>query len=184
MKEIKRADVYIVSLDPVKGSEQGGTRPCVVLQNDIGNRYSPTVIVAPITSRLKKRDMPTHVMLPEGNGFPTRSMVCLEHLRTIDCKRLTKFVTSLDGETMAKVDIALAVSIGLAQLKYDEVELCLCSACVKQFFSTAQFIVKRVDQSSKKKDQCCYCNDRGGFDYKIINKQRRVLSSLQNGKKV
>lgn len=184
MKEINRADVFIASFDPVKGSEQGGTRPCVVLQNDIGNKHSPTVIVAPITSRLKKRDMPTHVMLPKGNGFPTRSMVCLEHLRTIDCKRLTKFVTSLDGETMAKVDIALAVSIGLAQLKYDEVELCLCPACVKQFFETEQFIVRRVDQFSKEKDQCCYCNERSGFDYRIINKQKRVLSSLQNSKKV
>ena len=178
MNEIRRGDVFVVDLEPVSGSEQGGTRPCVVLQNTVGNKYSPTVILAPITSRLKKRDMPTRVMLPQGNGFSSNSMILLEHIRTVDKRRLKKHIKSLEPELMDKVDAALAISIGLSKPKYEEMELCLCPACVKQFINTDLFIVKKSEDAQGDKDICYYCNAHDGFDYRIINKKRRYVSSV------
>lgn len=178
MKEIKRGDIFVVNLDPVKGSEQGGLRPCVVIQNDVGNKHSPTVIVSPITSRLKKRDMPTHVMLPQMDGFPAKSMIMLEHLRTLDKKRLGKFMTVLDPELMDRVDSALAVSVGLAEPKYEEMELCLCPICAKQFFDSNLYIIKRSPRTNSEKGLCCYCNVRTGYDYRVISKQKPAVSSV------
>jgi len=109
-----RGDVYFADLSPVIGSEQGGFRPVLVIQNDIGNKYSPTVIVSAITSRIQKARLPTHVELPAHiSGLDRDSVVLLEQIRTIDKKRLTRHVCRLDDEIMAKVDEALAISVGL-----------------------------------------------------------------------
>lgn len=111
--EIHRGDVYYADLSPVVGSEQGGVRPVVVIQNNVGNHYSPTVIVAAITSR-KKRWMPTQVKLyKQAAGLYKLSFAMLEQVRTIDRKRLIRYMGTLDEQTMAKVDSAIAVSLGL-----------------------------------------------------------------------
>ncbi len=111
---VKRGDVFFADLSPVVGSEQGGTRPVLIIQNDIGNRFSPTVIIAAITAQIQKAKLPTHVEIDAKKyGFERDSVILLEQLRTIDKSRLTDRITHLDDELMEKVDIALEISLGL-----------------------------------------------------------------------
>ncbi|KGX87832.1 MULTISPECIES: type II toxin-antitoxin system PemK/MazF family toxin [Pontibacillus] len=111
---VKRGDVYFADLSPVVGSEQGGVRPVLILQNDIGNRFSPTVIVAAITAQIQKAKLPTHVEIDaERYGFERDSVILLEQIRTIDKQRLTDKITNLDDSMMTKVDEALQISLGL-----------------------------------------------------------------------
>jgi mRNA interferase MazF len=111
---VKRGDVYFADLSPVVGSEQGGVRPVLVIQNDIGNRFSPTVIVAAITAQIQKAKLPTHVEIDAKRyGFERDSVILLEQIRTIDKQRLTDKITHLDEEMMEKVDDALQISLGL-----------------------------------------------------------------------
>ncbi len=112
--EIRRGDVFYADLSPVVGSEQGGTRPVLILQNDVGNKYSPTVIVAAITSQIEKAQLPTHVELsaPE-HGLDKDSVILLEQIRTIDKQRLQERKTRLGDDTMQRVGRALAISLGL-----------------------------------------------------------------------
>lgn len=111
---VKRGDVYFADLSPVVGSEQGGVCPVLVIQNDIGNRFSPTVIVAAITAQIQKAKLPTHVEIDAKRyGFERDSVILLEQIRTIDKQRLTDKITHLDDEMMDKVDEALQISLGL-----------------------------------------------------------------------
>ncbi|MCJ7842193.1 type II toxin-antitoxin system PemK/MazF family toxin [Lederbergia sp. NSJ-179] len=111
---VKRGDVYFADLSPVVGSEQGGVRPVLVLQNDIGNRFSPTVIIAAITAQIQKAKLPTHVEIDAKKyGFERDSVLLLEQIRTVDKQRLTDKITHLDEEMMEKVDEALQISLGL-----------------------------------------------------------------------
>ncbi|MBR6788808.1 MAG: type II toxin-antitoxin system PemK/MazF family toxin [Clostridia bacterium] len=110
---IKRGDIFYADLSPVVGSEQGGTRPILVLQNDVGNKYSPTIIAGAITSRLMKARLPTHVEIASGNfGLPRDSVILLEQLRTLDKRRLKTKIGSLDDYTMNKVNRAILISLG------------------------------------------------------------------------
>ncbi|MGI6037501.1 MAG: type II toxin-antitoxin system PemK/MazF family toxin [Limnochordia bacterium] len=114
---MSRGDIFFANLNPVVGSEQGGTRPVLILQNDIGNRYSPTTIVAAITSRIKKAKLPTHVEISAADYQLERdSVILLEQLRTIDKRRLKEKMAHLDEETMSKVNEALIISLGLVDL--------------------------------------------------------------------
>jgi mRNA interferase MazF len=111
---IKRGDIYYADLSPVVGSEQGGVRPVLIIQNDIGNRYSPTVIAAAITSRSTKANLPTHIrLMANESGLAKDSVVLLEQIRTIDKRRLKERMGSLDLGEMGKVDEALSISFGL-----------------------------------------------------------------------
>ena len=111
---IKRGDVFFADLSPVVGSEQGGVRPVLIIQNDIGNRFSPTVIVAAITAQIEKAKLPTHIEIDAKKyGFDRDSVILLEQLRTIDKQRLTDKITHLDRAMMRKVDEALQISLGL-----------------------------------------------------------------------
>lgn len=111
---IKRGDIYYADLSPVIGSEQGGIRPVLIVQNDVGNRYSPTVIAAAITSQRDKTNLPTHIRVDAGGcGLAKDSIVLLEQIRTIDKQRLKERMGSLDLPSMDKVDKALSVSFGL-----------------------------------------------------------------------
>lgn len=113
---VKRGDVYFADLSPVVGSEQGGVRPVLVIQNDIGNRFSPTVIIAAITAQIQKAKLPTHVEIDAKRyGFERDSVILLEQIRTIDKQRLTDKITHLDEEMMEKVDEALQISVGLIE---------------------------------------------------------------------
>lgn len=119
--EIKRGDIYYADLRPVVGSEQGGVRPVLIVQNDVGNHYSPTVIAAAITSRKKRRNQPTHVKLPGSKcKLKSNSTVMLEQVRTIDCDRLKDYVGSLDSGAMKDIDHAIAVSFGLDEILYPD----------------------------------------------------------------
>lgn len=111
---IKRGDIYFADLSPVIGSEQGGLRPVLVLQNDIGNKYSPTVIISAITSQINKAKLPTHVEIGAlGHGLNKDSVVLLEQIRTIDKQRLKEKIGHADENVMVKVNEALSVSFGL-----------------------------------------------------------------------
>ncbi len=114
---IRRGDIYYANLNPVIGSEQGGLRPVLILQNDIGNTYSPTTIVAAITSRIKRAKLPTHIEL-KSNRYQLEkdSVILLEQLRTIDKQRLKERICHLDEEIMAKVNTALEISLSLREV--------------------------------------------------------------------
>lgn len=120
---IRRGDLYYADLSPVVGSEQGGTRPVLILQNNIGNKHSPTVIVAAVTGRPGKAKLPTHVNLRGSEcGLFRDSVVMLEQLRTIDRSRLREYMGSLGGDSLRRIDKALAVSVGLRPV-WDTAEL-------------------------------------------------------------
>ena len=111
---VKRGDIYYADLSPVVGSEQGGVRPVLIVQNDIGNKFSPTVIAAAITSRHSKASLPTHISLSsDSSGLAKDSVVLLEQIRTIDKHRLKERMGKLDNKSMERVDRALSVSFGL-----------------------------------------------------------------------
>ncbi len=111
---IKRGEIYYADLSPVVGSEQGGIRPVLIVQNNMGNRHSPTVIAAAITSQKEKAKLPTHISLDaERCGLSKDSIVLLEQVRTLDKKRLKERMGELDNDAMQKVDNALSVSFGL-----------------------------------------------------------------------
>ena len=115
---IKRGDIYYANLCPVIGSEQGGIRPVLIISNDTGNRYSPTVIVAAITSRIHtKTKLPTHIAVNDLECLSTDSVILLEQIRTIDKQRLREFVGTLNGRYFCALDKALAISIGLHKKK-------------------------------------------------------------------
>lgn len=117
-KTIKRGDIYYAELNPDIGSEQGGTRPVLIISNDIGNRHSPTVIVAAITSRVHtKAKLPTHTAIRDFEGLNKDSIILLEQIRTIDKKRLQEYIGMLSESEMARVDKALAISVSLNILK-------------------------------------------------------------------
>ena len=109
---IKRGEIYFADLSPVVGSEQGGVRPVLVIQNDIGNKYSPTVIAAAITSQISKTKLPTHIELEHTSGLPKDSVVLLEQIRTLDKRRLKEKVCELSTIKMAEINQALLVSLG------------------------------------------------------------------------
>lgn len=111
---VKRGDIYYADLSPVVGSEQGGLRPVLIVQNDVGNRYSPTVIAAAITSQISKTKLPTHIdVYAESVGLAKDSVILLEQIRTLDKRRLREKMGHLDDLLMQRVDDAISVSFGL-----------------------------------------------------------------------
>lgn len=113
--DVKRGEVFYADLSPVVGSEQGGIRPVLIVQNDIGNRHSPTVIAAAITSKHDKTNLPTHIALKSGQcGLTRDSVILLEQVRTLDKKRLREHMGRVDDQIMRRVDNAIAVSFGLS----------------------------------------------------------------------
>ena len=113
---IKRGDIYYADLSPVIGSEQGGLRPVLIVQNDVGNKYSPTVIAAAITSQINKTKLPTHIELyAENFGLAKNSVILLEQIRTIDKRRLKEKMGHLDDGLMDKVNDAISISFGLSE---------------------------------------------------------------------
>lgn len=111
--QIKRGQIYYADLSPVIGSEQGGYRPVLIIQNDVGNRYAPTVIAAIITTRKTKANLPTHIWLNAECGLPKESMVECEQVRTLDKKRLKDFMGQVSAEAMQEIDKGLKISFAL-----------------------------------------------------------------------
>lgn len=110
---VKRGEMYYADLSPAVGSEQDGFRPVLIIQNDIGNLHSPTVVIAAITGRPKRTELPTHYPLPAAHGLEVPSVVMLEQVRTLDKRRLCQYIGQLDEHTMSGIDRAIAVSMGL-----------------------------------------------------------------------
>ena len=112
-KDFKRGEIYFADLSPVVGSEQGGVRPVVIIQNNVGNKYSPTVIVSAITSQLSKAKLPTHIELPSSKyHLPKDSVVLLEQIRTLDKRRLKDKISAIDTYKMKEIDKAILISLG------------------------------------------------------------------------
>ncbi len=109
---VKRGELYYADLSPVVGSEQGGIRPVLIVQNDIGNKYSPTIIAAAVTSQMSKANLPTHIELDTSCGLPKDSIVLTEQLRTLDKQRLREKIGNVDTKVMEKVNNALLISLG------------------------------------------------------------------------
>ncbi|MBS6063364.1 type II toxin-antitoxin system PemK/MazF family toxin [Criibacterium bergeronii] len=110
----KRGDIYYADLSPVIGSEQGGIRPVVIVQNDIGNKFSPTVIIVAITSKLNKSKLPTHIDVKAGEfGLEKDSVILMEQVRTIDKKRLKEYIGCVDNKTIKAIDLALKISFSI-----------------------------------------------------------------------
>lgn len=112
-KAIRRGDLFYADLNPVVGSEQGGIRPVLIIQNNVGNHFSPTIVAAAITSRKAKNSLPTHILLEDVPGLAPTSLLLLEQLRTIDRKRLRGYIGRISKEKMLEIDAALAISIGI-----------------------------------------------------------------------
>ena len=113
---IKRGELYSADLSPVVGSEQGGVRPVLVVQNDVGNKYSPTVIAAAVTSKINKAKLPTHIELPSSSyGLQRDSVILLEQIRTLDKRRLKERIGELNEITMNQVDKAILISLGFTK---------------------------------------------------------------------
>ncbi len=109
---VKRGELYYADLSPVVGSEQGGVRPVLVVQNDVGNKYSPTVIAAAVTSKINKAKLPTHIELPSAYGLAKDSVILLEQIRTLDKRRLKERIGELPPEAMSRVNRAILISLG------------------------------------------------------------------------
>lgn len=109
---VKRGELYYADLSPVVGSEQGGIRPVLVVQNDVGNKYSPTIIAAAVTSKINKAKLPTHIELPSAYGLAKDSVILLEQIRTLDKRRLKERIGELPPATMVRVNRAILISLG------------------------------------------------------------------------
>lgn len=170
-KTYLRGEIYFANLEKGIGSEQEGYRPVVIIQNDVGNRHSPTVIVAAITSRKETREkLPTHFYVGEESGLDRPSVVMLEQLRTLDKQRLDKYVGRLDQKKLAELDYALAISLDLKHHIPDALIMSLCSVCADNFRNTGACILRRVDPGQMQKEKCTYCDQRRGFDYIVVKK--------------
>jgi mRNA interferase MazF len=169
-KQIKRGDIYYADLSPCVGSEQGGCRPVIVVQNDVGNKYSPTVIVTPITSQPRINHMPTHVQIPRIHGLESDSIALIEQIRTLDRHRLTEYIGRIGEKLMLEINQALAVCIGIEKQhrpKGEAFDLCLCKRCKDNFRDSGYLVVRQGWQ--KFKSDCDFCTQGKGFVFGILD---------------
>jgi len=158
-----RGDMYYADLGRGIGSEQEGYRPVVIIQNDTGNKHSPTVIIAAISSRVGvKPKLPTHCYINAEDGLELPSIILLEQIRTIDKRRLTKYIGRLSKEHISGMNHALAVSIDLIHTTLQSLNICLCNACADKFCSTGALSLRRTGTEY---GVCSYCKQPTGYDY-------------------
>lgn len=167
-----RGDMYYADLGKGVGSEQEGYRPVVIIQNDMGNRHSPTVIIAAISSKVGvKAKLPTHYFINAEDGLELPSIILLEQLRTVDKHRLDKYIGHLKKKHIDGMNHALAISIDLIQKTPQSLIMCLCNTCADNFRSTGAYSLRRIDPTQSGKDTCTYCNQRKGFDYSVMRRK-------------
>jgi mRNA interferase MazF len=167
---IKRGDLYYAYLNPVIGSEQGDTRPVLIIQNNMGNEFSPTLIIAPLTGNLRKNPLPTHVQIPCSAGIDRESLVLLEQIRAIDRSRIYNYIGRIGDRLQNAVDKALAVCIGLEKhrsYKGEILELSLCIRCESDFRNSGYLLVKKGWQ--KTMAPCDFCKIYNGLNFGIFN---------------
>ena len=164
---VKRGDIFYADLSPVVGSEQGGTRPVLIVQNDPGNRHSPTVIAAAITSQTGKARLPTHINIAGGSvGLSKDSVILLEQIRTINQDELDDYIGTVnDKPTLRALEIGIKKTFGLwvYGTNKDDVR-CVCPKCVNEYMNSGSFRISRLDPFQKVKEPCDRCN-RPGYDY-------------------
>lgn len=164
-----RGDLYYADLGYGIGSEQKGNRPVVIIQNNVGNKHSPTVIIAAITSKANvKAKLPTHYYLDAGNGLAMPSIVLLEQIRTIDKRRLSDYIGRLNKAHIQGINHALAVSIGLIEPVPQKLTLCLCGACADAFRGMGVFTLREAGVEQAEKEICDYCKERTGAYYDVL----------------
>ena len=173
-KPYLRGEMYYADLGDGVGSEQNGYRPVLIIQNDTGNRHSPTVIVAAISSKIDaKAKLPTHYLLKAENGLELPSLVLLEQLRTIDKRRLETYIGKLDKHHIRRVNRALANSVGLIEEIPKDLIMCLCPACANNVYGTGSYYLRRVNPKQEQRDICTYCGQNIGYDYEVVKKPAR-----------
>lgn len=168
-KFIKRGEIYFAKLNPVIGSEQGDTRPVIVLQNNIGNKYSPTIVVAPITRSKKKNLLPTHVVLTKSSGLNADSLILVEQIRTIDRSRIGEYIGRVGDVVQEEIDNALLVCVGIEKHhspKGEMMVLTLCPRCENDFRDSGYVLVKKGWQEIK--GDCDFCKVKQGFNFGIF----------------
>jgi len=170
MKPITRGDIFYAYLNPVVGSEQGGRRPVLVIQNDVGNKFSPTIVIVPISGKIKKNTLPTHVKIPLHTGLKVESLALVEQIRTIDRSRFGEYIGRINAKVQTRIDYALAVCVGIGNRhsnKEDMFTLCLCRRCESDFWDSGCVLVKKGWQ--KEKRLCDFCEARNGLIFGIFN---------------
>lgn len=165
----KRGDVFFADLGQGIGSEQMGYRPVVIIQNDTGNKHSPTVVVAAVTSKVDaKAKQPTHCFIGTEYGLELPSVILLEQIRTLDKQRLEKYVGRLSKKHLNDLNHALAISVGLIPVQ-ENLVLCLCKPCADNFRLDGKYDLIRV-MEAQVRNTCMYCNHRMGFEYELVPK--------------
>lgn len=179
-KKIRRGDIYYVNFGYNIGAVQNFCRPGIVIQNNTGNAAAPTVIVAAITSEIKKVNLPVHAYIGKKFGLTEPSMVLLEQVKTVDKQNLGNYIGHVSPVCMRRIDRAAAYSIGLRNLRAKssarkhELELCLCPACAQQFITSPVHVIRRADPLQVEKDDCDYCHVRRGFDFNIYLRRKKL----------
>ncbi|MEG0691784.1 MAG: type II toxin-antitoxin system PemK/MazF family toxin [Oscillospiraceae bacterium] len=167
-----RGDLYYANLGRGIGSEQQGRRPVVIIQNNVGNKHSPTVIVASITSKIGiKSKLPTHYYIGAENGLELPSVALLKQLRTIDKHRLESYIGRLSATHINGLNHALAISIDLVDMLPNVLIMSLCPVCEPHFRNTGSYHIYHLNHKQSAKDTCTYCNQRMGFDCVIIRRK-------------
>lgn len=170
-----RGELYYADLGTGVGSEQNGYRPVVVIQNDVGNRHSPTTIVAAISTQIKsKAKLPTHFHVSPTCGLLQPSMIMLEQIRTIDKSRLDKYIGKLSPAEIIGLNHALAISIGLLPTAPIKITLCLCCTCAEKFSGSGAYFLSKVNSIEAAGELCTYCNSKPGELYELTSKHNKM----------
>ena len=168
-----RGDLYYANLGQGIGSEQEGYRPVVIIQNDIGNTYSPTTIIAPISRQNNsKAKLPTHYPIEPIAGLAQPSIILFEQIRVIDKQRLERKLGTLPDSHIHAMNKALLVSVGILSSE-KRIRLCLCRTCANQLYGSGAFFMRRINPIEVETNLCSYCNRRRGFDYELTKKDNR-----------
>ena len=180
-REIKRGNIYYYDFGETEGSIQSGRRPVLVLQADSVNVNAPTIVVASITSVIKRRYLPTHIVIEAKYGLSMPSMILLEQLSTVNKSELTEYVGYISDEVVwTKINNALRKTFGL--WLYDRERSgdirCLCPKCLKAYFDDTNYMVRRLDPFAKEKDKCDKCNNFG-WDYVVYDKRTAMRKKAQ-----
>jgi len=171
--QIRRGDIFYADLNPVIGSEQGDTRPVLVVSNNIGNKYSPTIIVIPITSSPRKNKQSTHVTIPYSCGLEVDSIALAEQIRTIDRSRLDSYIGHIGNSSKTAIDKALAVCVGLDRQRSPKggiTALSLCRRCEADFRDGGYVLVKQGWQEVK--ETCDFCRVHKGLNFAIFDRRK------------
>jgi len=175
-KPIRRGDIYYADLNPIVGSEQGDNRPALIVQNNLGNRYSPTTVVVPLTRNINKNPLPTHVLIPDVYGLEADSLALVEQIRTIDRSRISGYIGHIGRKVQAEIDQALEVCVGLEKRRSPKGELMtlvLCRRCENDFRESGYVVVKQGWQDIK--DNCDFCKVRQGLLFGVFGMDSKKL---------